>query len=160
MAAFLSAPTRSARAEASNLLEDFPEIVTMYHLYSASDGLTHIEEMKVPPTKSVSDLLTYYDHKVQKFVIGYWPDGKVEDFHYAGHKNMLIYLQGTQILTTGDGKEYPLKAGMVAIAEDWTGKGHTFRCVAPTKKKACVLLQITIDDLDKELPLRDPPPKK
>jgi hypothetical protein len=154
------APAVAARAEADSLMEDFGDILKMYHLYSASDGRTYIEEMPVPAARSTGDLLTYFDSRVQKVTIGYWPDGKASDFHYAGHKNLLIYLQGTQILTTGDGKEYALKPGMVALAEDWTGKGHTYRCVAKTKKKACVLLQVTIADLDREMPLRPPPGTK
>jgi len=152
---------RPAQAEADSILGNFPEILTMYHLYSASDGRTYIEEMKVPPARTPSELMTYFDAHVDKVTIGYWPNGKASDFHYAGHKNLIMYMQGTQILTTGDGKEYPLKPGMLALAEDWTGKGHTYRCVAPTEKKACVLLQVTIGELDRELPLRDPPqPKK
>ena len=31
--------------------------------------------------------------------------------------------------------------------------------VAKTGKKVCMLLQVTVDDLDKTLPLRDPPGK-
>lgn len=147
----------AARAEADNLMEDFGENLIMYHMYSASDGKSYIEEMSVPAARTPYDLMTYFDMPVQKVTIGHWPDGSEAPFHYAGHKNLLIYLQGTQILTTGDGKEYHLKPGQAVLAEDWTGLGHTNRCVAKTKKKVCVLLQVTIDDLERKLPLRDPP---
>ena len=148
-----------AYADADSLMEDFGDILIMYHMYSASDGKTYIEEMPVPAARTPYNLMTYFDRPVQKVTIGYWPDGEEHTWHYAGHKNLLIYLQGTQILTTGDGKEYHLKPGMVALAEDWTGLGHTNRCVAKTKKKVCMLLQVTVDDLDRELPLRPPPEK-
>lgn len=153
------AGTTELKAEADSLMGDFDDILIMYHMYSASDGKTYIEEMPVPAARTPYNLMTYFDHPVQKFTIGYWPDGEENTWHYAGHKNLLIYLQGTQILTTGDGKEYHLKPGMVALAEDWTGLGHTNRCVAKTGKKVCMLLQVTVDDLDKTLPLRDPPGK-
>jgi hypothetical protein len=142
-----------AHAEADSLMEDFGDILKMYHLFSGSDGRSHIAEMPVPLGRTASDLVTYFDRPVQKFTIGYYPDGASKDFHYAGHKNLLIYLQGTQIITTGDGKDYLLKPGMVVLADHWTGKGHTFRCVAKTRKKACVLLQVTVGELDRELPL-------
>jgi len=158
MGVFLSlAGNEEARAEADSLMEEFGEILVMYHMYSASDGKTYIEEMPVPPARTPYNLMTYFNRPVQKVTIGYWPDGEENTWHYAGHKNLLIYLQGTQILTTGDGKEYHLKPGMVALAEDWTGLGHTNRCVAKTKKKVCMLLQVTVDDLQRELPLRPPP---
>jgi hypothetical protein len=94
---------------------------------------------------------------VRRVVIGHWKDGEFTDFHYAVNQNLLIYLQGTQVITTGDGKEYRLEPGMAVLAEDWTGKGHTNRCVAPDKQRVCLLLQITIGDIDKSLPLRPPP---
>jgi hypothetical protein len=141
-------------------MEDFPEIVTMLHLYAASDGRTYIEEMKVPPARTPSDLMLYFDSKVERLRIATMPDGKVSDFHYADAKKLLIYLQGTQMLTMGDGKEYALKPGMAALAEDWTGKGHTFHCVAKTKKKVCLMLEVTISANDRTLPLRDPPAAK
>lgn len=151
----VSAQTK-APAGASSLLEDFGEIMTMNHLYSGSDGFSHVEAMAVPPTLN-GNLTSYFDRPVQKFTIGYWRDGDVRDFHYAGHKNLLIYLQGKLTVTTGDGKDYVLKPGQVTLAEDWTGKGHTFRCEAPDKKRVCLFLQVTVDDLDRSLPLRDPP---
>jgi hypothetical protein len=142
---------------ADSLLDTFGEILKMYHLYSASDGRSYIEVMDVPPMKTPIGLVTYFDRQVRRVVIGYWKDGEFADFHYAVNQNLLIYLQGTQVITTGDGKEYRLEPGMAVLAEDWTGKGHTNRCVAPDKAKVCLLLQITIGDIDKSLPLRPPP---
>lgn len=142
---------------ADNLMEAFGEIVKMYHMYSASDGRTYIEVMDVPPTRGPWGLVTYFDRPVRRVVIGYWKDGQESDYHYAGHKNLLIYLQGTQIIETGDGREYRLRPGTAVLAEDWTGLGHKWRCVAPDKQRVCLVIQITIDDLDKTLPLRPPP---
>ncbi len=113
--------------------------------------------MDVPPQKTPIGLVQYFDRQVRRVVIGTWKDGEFADWHYAVNQNLLIYLQGTQILTTGDGKEYRLEPGMVVLAEDWTGKGHTNRCHAPDKQRVCLLLQITIGDVDRSLPLRDPP---
>ena len=152
-----SLPSRGAEVAADSLLGTFGEILKMYHLCSASDGRSYIEVMDVPPMKTPIGLVTYFDRPVRRVVIGYWKDGEFADFHYAVNQNLLIYLQGTQIITTGDGKEYRLEPGMAVLAEDWTGKGHANRCVAPTGQKVCLLLQITIGDIDRSLPLRAPP---
>lgn len=152
-----SPPLRGAGVAADSLLGTFGEILKMYHLYSASDGRSYIEVMDIPPMRTPIGLVTYFDRPVRRVVIGYWKDGEFADFHYAVNQNLLIYLQGTQVITTGDGKEYRLEPGMAVLAEDWTGKGHTNRCVAPTGQKVCLLLQITIGDIDKSLPLRAPP---
>jgi uncharacterized cupin superfamily protein len=96
---------------------------------------------------------------VQKVVIKSYPDGRVSEPHFAGHKNFLIYLQGTQVMIMSDGKEFPLKPGMAVLAEDWTGKGHTYRCEAKTGKKVCLVVQLNIGELDRTMPLRAPPAK-
>jgi hypothetical protein len=148
-----------AHAQASSLLENFGDIMTMNHLYSAADGKSHIEEMAVPATLN-GKLTSYFDQPVQKFTIGYWKDGDFRDFHYAGHKNLLIYLQGKILISTGDGVEHQLMPGTVTLADDWTGRGHTFRCVAPTGKRVCLFLQVTVADLDRTMPLRPAPDGK
>jgi hypothetical protein len=152
-----STVTSEGPVTADSLLGTFGEILKMYHLYSASDGRSYIEVMDVPPMKTPIGLVTYFDRQVRRVVIGHWKDGEFTDFHYAVNQNLLIYLQGTQVITTGDGKEYRLEPGMAVLAEDWTGKGHTNRCVAPDKQRVCLLLQITIGDIDRSLPLRAPP---
>jgi hypothetical protein len=154
--ATIAAPAKAGE-QADSLLGTFGEIVKMYHLYSASDGRSYIEVMDVPPMKTPIGLVSYFDRQVRRVVIGYWKDGEFTDYHYAVNQNLLIYLQGTQIITTGDGKEYRLEPGMAVLAEDWTGKGHTNRCVAPDRQKVCLLLQITIGDIDRAMPLRAPP---
>jgi hypothetical protein len=143
--------------EADSMLDAWGDSLQWYHMYSASDGRTYIEIMDVPGATTPIGLTSYFDRQVRRVVIGTWKDGEFADFHYAVNQNVLIYLQGTQVITTGDGKEYHLKPGMAVLAEDWTGKGHTNRCVAPDKQRVCVLLQITIGDIDKRLPLRPPP---
>ncbi len=150
-------PPAAEATVADSLLGTFGEILKMYHLYSASDGRSYIEVMGVPPMKTPIGLVTYFDRQVRRVVIGHWKNGEFHDFHYAVNQNLLIYLQGTQVITTGDGKEYRLEPGMAVLAEDWTGKGHTNRCVAPDKQRVCLLLQITVGDIDKSLPLRPPP---
>lgn len=53
---------------------------------------------------------------------------------------------GRTYIETADGKEYTLTPGVVVLAEDWTGKGQTYRFVASGKQRACVLIQINVGD--------------
>ncbi len=147
-------PTQAAP---DNLFENFGPVVRWVHLYSADDGISYVEEMPVPESDGQWGNKVLFDTKAERAVIGYWPDGFQSPWHSAGHVNVLIYLQGEQVIETGDGKEHRLKPGMAVLAEDWAGRGHRYRCEAKDKKRGCLVLQITVGDLDKSLPMRRPP---
>lgn len=154
----LSASSAGPVGAVDNLMERFGPIVKWYHLYSASDGFSHIEEMAVPTSMGPNGMTTLFDRAARRVAIGYWPDGFQSDWHYATNQNVLIYLQGTQIIETGDGKQYPLPPGVAVLADDWTGKGHTYRCDAKkAPNNVCLVIQITLGDLEKRLPLPPPP---
>jgi hypothetical protein len=151
-----AAPAMAQPAGGPDILSgDFGPIVKWLHLYSGADGKTHIEVMPVPEAKGPNGMTSLFARKAESFTIGYWPDGFQSDWHYATHLNLLIYLQGTQIIDIGDGQEHRLEPGMAVYAENWTGLGHRFRCIAKTGKKACVVIQATLGDLDRSLPLRE-----
>lgn len=157
LAALMTIAATPASAEPDNLFKAFGDVVRWYHLYSADDGKTHIEEIAVPVAKGSYGMTTIFDSPLRRGVIAYWPDGFVSEWHYATNKNVLLYLQGTQIIDIGDGKEYRLPPGVAVLADNWTGLGHRFRCEAKTEAKACVVLQLTVGDLDKKMPLRPAP---
>lgn len=113
--------------------------------------------MKVPVSDGSYGSKVLFDRKVERVVWAYWPDGFQSDWHYATNTNVLIYLQGTQVTDIGDGKEYRLYPGQAVLADNWTGKGHRFRCEAKEGKKACLVMQITVGGLEKTLPLRPAP---
>lgn len=153
------AASAPALAAPDNLFENFGPVVRWVHLYSADDGQSYIEEMPVPESDGQWGNKVLFDRKAQRVVIGYWPDGFQSPWHSAGHINVLVYLQGEQVIDIGDGKEHRLKPGMAVLAEDWAGRGHRYRCEAKDKKRGCVVMQITIGELDKSLPMRKPPGK-
>jgi hypothetical protein len=149
--------TGPAAAKVDNLFGAFGDPVRWYHLYSADDGRTHIEEMAVPVSQGGYGMNVLFDRQVRRVVIAYWPDGFQSEWHYATNTNALLYLQGTQVIDTGDGKLYRLNPGEAVLADNWTGKGHRFRCEAKTGRKVCLVVQITLGDLEKTLPLRKAP---
>jgi hypothetical protein len=146
----------AAQAAPDVLTGDFGPIVKWLHIYSASDGKTHIEEMPVPIEKGPYGMSVLFAAKAEKFTIGYWPDGFQSEWHYATHKNIILNLQGVQIIDIGDGKEHRLEPGVAVLADNWTGQGHRFRCEAKTGRHACVAIQATLGDLERRLPLDAP----
>lgn len=146
-----------ARAEPDNLFGAFGPIVRWVHLYSASDGRSYMAEMPVPSSPGPNGMTVLFARPVVRVSIGYWPDGFQSPWHYATNTNVLLYLQGTQIIDLDDGKEHRLESGVAVLADDWTGKGHRYRCEAKTAAKVCLVVQITLGELERKLPLPAPP---
>jgi quercetin dioxygenase-like cupin family protein len=142
-----------ARAAPDVLFGKFAPVVHWVHLYSGADGKSHLEDMPVPTAKGDNDMTVLFAGPATKFTIGYWPDGYTSAWHYATHLNILLYLQGVQILDLGDGQVHRLEPGVAVYAEDWTGLGHSFHCEAKTGQHACVVIQATLGEIDRRLPL-------
>jgi hypothetical protein len=145
-----------AQAAPDSLMGDFGPVVKWLRVYSGSDGKSHIEEMPVPVERGPYGMSVLFARNADKVTIGYWPDGFVSEWHYAVHRNVILYLQGVQYIDLGDGKEHRLESGVAVYAEDWTGQGHRFRCEAKTGKHACVAIQVSLGELERRLPLEAP----
>lgn len=154
LAALVAVP---AQADPDNLFGMFGPVVKWVHLYSASDGLSHIEEMPVPASAGPNGMTVLFAKPSTRVSIGYWPDGFQSPWHYATNTNVLLYLQGTQIIDLGDGVEHRLEPGVAVLADDWTGKGHRYRCEAKTGQHVCLVIQLTLGDLERRMPLAPPP---
>jgi hypothetical protein len=147
-----------ASAKVDNLFGALGPVVRWYHLYSADDGKSHITEMPVPVSTGSYGAMTIFDRPVSRVSIASYPDGTHSDWHYAIHTHVIIYLQGTQVIDLDDGKEYRLEPGVAVLAEDWTGRGHRYRCEAKTGAHACVAIDIIVGEIDKHMPLDPAPP--
>lgn len=137
------------------------QALKIYHAYSASDGLTHVEEITVPAQMRASPAgaaLVYFDLKPEALRIAQSDTGELSGWHYAGDsKHLIIPMQGDIDFDIGDGKIYHVKAGEAILAEDWAGKGHRSGCDA-VNKQFCVVFDILVGPNPKALPL-EPPPK-
>jgi hypothetical protein len=148
--------TIPASAAPDTIFGDFGELFRMYHMYSASDGKDRVEEITVPhaTAPSMGEFVTLLDHEARKFSIIYEKDGGSGPPHTSNRRLLLLSLQGTIVVEIGDGKEYRVSPGVMMLSEDWTGKGHSGRCVAKDQKR-CVMLVIEIGDVDTLPPLRN-----
>jgi quercetin dioxygenase-like cupin family protein len=128
-------PAISVRAEAPDAAvlqlaaAAFPEAVRVKHLYSGSDGESHVSEIDLPrvggtPGRSVQTRLHATDVEM-----GVSLPGSFVDFHGVTTPRFLIILQGQMEIGLGDGSKHILKKGDIVLAADMTGRGHTSRGV-------------------------------
>jgi hypothetical protein len=105
----------------------FPEAVKVKHLYSGSDGESHLGEIDLPkvggrPGQSVQTRLFSTDVEM-----GHALPGSFIDFHGVTTPRFLIILQGEMEIGLGDGSKHILRKGAIVLAADTTGRGHTSR---------------------------------
>jgi quercetin dioxygenase-like cupin family protein len=100
-------------------------------LFTGADGQSHIDQVPVAmmadpkePAVESSDPLKMSD----AFVVRAAP-GMFENWHNADKKRYIVVISGEAEVTTTGGEKASIVPGRLYIAEDLTGKGHTFRVV-------------------------------
>lgn len=106
--------------------------VTVTRLYTGADGLSHFEpiEMKfssTPQYHAPNAVLESEPVAPKKSYFVRVPAGFLQDWHNADVRRYLVTVSGRAEIEVTDGKKFVLGPGDVALAEDLTGKGHTFR---------------------------------
>jgi hypothetical protein len=116
--------------------------VLMTRLYTGQDGLTHAEEIEVKlggdPLNQVSEMF-----KVTGAEIHLAPAGRVNDWHVAPRRQLVITLSGRGEIEVAGGKKISVGPGNIELAEDLTGKGHITRVVGNEDR---VTIQIPLAD--------------
>jgi hypothetical protein len=114
-----------------------PVLVT--RLYTGSDGLTHIDEVKVKMnsapeftsetgSKGITEL-SDPARATQAFIVRANPDF-FETWHRADVRRYVVTLSGRAEIDGSDGQKAYAEPGRIFLAEDLTGKGHTVRVVS------------------------------
>jgi quercetin dioxygenase-like cupin family protein len=132
----------------------FSDPLIVHHLYSATDGKSHLEEIPMQSRDLGGDRHALAAREAKGMNLFYFPDGSVSPWHTADARFLVILLQGQFIIDVDDGKEHRLRPGEVLYSEDWAGKGHRTICDAKTGAKVCLLQQVILEDVDKTQPLR------
>lgn len=94
----------------------------IYHMYTASDNETHIEELNLEARPDLSDLQNVKGMRIQRT-----EGGRFIDWHPAPDKRWLVILSGDVEIGLGDGSKHQFHAGDIRLIEDVTGHGHTTR---------------------------------
>jgi hypothetical protein len=106
--------------------------VTATRLYTGADGLTHAEEVNVkfspvggaPASVEESEAVKVTSSYVVRLAPGFF-----EGWHNADKRRYVIPISGRAEIEVANGQKISLEPGRIGLAEDLTGKGHTFRVV-------------------------------
>jgi hypothetical protein len=101
-------------------------------MYTGADGLSHVEQVNVkfspvagaPPTNEQSESV-----KVASSYIVRVAPGVVEGWHNADARRYVVPISERAEVEVAGGQKFSAEPGRIYIAEDLTGKGHTFRVV-------------------------------
>jgi len=116
----------SARADVDVVAAQARTPVTLTHVYTGADGVSHVEVKNVPLTpRGDADLSEMA--KVSGLQFRRQAPTYVEDFHPASRKQYVITLRGEGEVELPDGQKIIGRAGDVWLMEDVTGKGHISR---------------------------------
>jgi uncharacterized cupin superfamily protein len=107
----------------------YPVMAT--RLYTGADGQSHIDQVPISmqgnsnePAEEHSDALKMND----AYMVRCAP-GMFETWHNADKKRYIVVISGEAEVVTTDGEKARVVPGRIYVAEDLTGKGHTFRVV-------------------------------
>ena len=101
-------------------------------MYTGADGLSHVDQVNVKfspvagaaPTNEQSEPV-----KVTRSYIVRVAPGVFEGWHNADARRYVIPISGRAEVEVAGGQKFSAEPGRIYIAEDLTGKGHTFRVV-------------------------------
>jgi hypothetical protein len=106
--------------------------VPVTRLYTGGDGLSHVEQaaVKFSPAAvaSVSREQSEPIKDTSSYVVRLAP-GFFEDWHNADKRRYIIPVSGKSEIEVSGGQKISIEPGRIYLAEDLTGKGHTFRVV-------------------------------
>jgi len=136
-----------ARTDRDVVLAQTHKPVVMTRLYTGTDGLTHAEEVEVKltgdPQNQISEMYKVTGAEVHKAAAG-----RVNDWHVAPRRQLVITLSGHGEIEVSGGKKISVGPGNMELAEDLTGKGHITKVVGNEDR-------VTI-----QLPLADQAPRR
>ncbi|MGD0889889.1 MAG: hypothetical protein ABR923_00045 [Terracidiphilus sp.] len=119
------------RGESIVMAEDHAPVMAT-RIYSGADGFTHVEQVEVrfpavpggSPAAAQSENLRVSNSYVARLAPGFF-----EDWHNADARRYVVPISGRAEIEVGGGQKVMVEPGHIYIAEDLTGKGHTFRVV-------------------------------
>lgn len=95
-------------------------MIRCIHLFTGSDGRSHVEHIDVPLGTLQSTKAAHFEETAA---------GSSLDWHVAPCNQYVITLSGTLEFMTRDGESFVLRPGDVLLASDTAGTGHRWRLI-------------------------------
>jgi len=131
-----------ARTDRDVVIAQTRKPVVMTRLYTGPDGLTHAEEIEIKltgdPQNQISEMFKVTGAEIHKAGVG-----RVNDWHVAPRRQLVITLSGHGEIEVSGGKKISVGPGNMELAEDLTGKGHITKVVGNEER---VTIQLPLTD--------------
>lgn len=104
--------------------------ITATRLYAGSDGQSHLGRIQIA-LKTTQNALAEQSvtQKMSDAYVVRLAPGLFDSWHNADQKRYIVVISGEAEVTTTGGEKAKIVPGQIYMAEDLTGKGHTFRVV-------------------------------
>lgn len=119
--------------------------MTVTRLYTGADGQSHFDQVPVELSEASEGAESSAPVKTSDAYIVRCAPGFFENWHNADQKRYIVVVSGEAEVTSTTGEKTLIEPGRVYLAEDLTGKGHTFRVVG---KKEWVALFVDFASKD------------
>jgi hypothetical protein len=104
-------------------------------LYTGADGMSHFErvDLKLAPVPGSPNAVEESEPVIttKSYMVRCAP-GFFSDWHNADVRRYVVTISGRAEIEVAGGEKFMADTGEVILAEDLTGKGHTFRVVGDT----------------------------
>ena len=117
-------------------------LLTVVHVFSDADGVSHIKDKQIPLFEPAAARLTHLT-KVKSVAFRILPVGFFNDWHTTPNWQYIIILSGIVEVGVADGQIRQTGPGCVTLHEDIEGKGHTTRVAGDS---AAIVAFIPIED--------------
>lgn len=99
-------------------------------LYTGADGMSHFECLPVEFATTPGAPSAVDQSKplvaIKSYIVRCAP-GFFSDWHNADARRYVVTISGCAEIEVGGGQKFAAAPGQIVLAEDLTGKGHTFR---------------------------------
>jgi hypothetical protein len=108
--------------------------LTIIRLYTGPDEMSHFERVpvKFAPAAGAPNIDESEPLATAKSYIVRCAPGFFSDWHNADVRRYVITISGRAEIEVAGGHKFVAEPGQVVLAEDLTGKGHTFRVLGDT----------------------------
>ena len=99
-------------------------MAVIIRVFTGEDGESHFEELDPASHPILRSVQPTVEIEFKPIPVGYF-----NDWHTAPRRQYVIGLSGEAEIGIGDGTVRRFRPGDVLLADDLTGRGHTFRTI-------------------------------